>query len=104
MAAAADDQTTAATDLAEWLVGRGTPFREAHAIVGELVRHCIDTGTPLAELVELDRRFGAEAAALVAPGVAVRRRTSPGGGGPGPVAGQIERFGETIRRARERLA
>jgi argininosuccinate lyase len=104
MAAAADDQTMAATDLAEWLVGRGTPFREAHAIVGELVRHSIDTGTPLAELVERDERFGADAAALVAPGVAVRRRTSPGGGGPGPVAAQIERFGETIRRARERLA
>ena len=38
MAAAADDETTSATDLAEWLVVRGTPFREAHAVVGELVR------------------------------------------------------------------
>ena len=104
MAAAADDQTAAATDLAEWLVGRGTPFRDAHAIVGELVRRSVDTGTPLGELVERDERLGAEAAALVAPGVAVRRRTSPGGGGPEPVAVQIERFGETLRRARERLS
>ncbi len=103
MAAAADDQTAAATDLAEWLVARGTPFRDAHAIVGELVRRSVDTGTPLAELVEGDARLGADAAGLVGPGVAVRRRTSPGGAGPGPVAVQIERFGEAVRRARERL-
>jgi argininosuccinate lyase len=103
MAAAADDQTTAATDLAEWLVARGTPFRQAHAVVGELVRQSLDTGRPLAELVEGDDRLGAEAAALVAPGVAVGRRTSPGGGGPQPVAAQIERFGETLRGAREKL-
>ena len=38
MAAAADAESSAATDLAEWLVADGTPFREAHAIVGELVR------------------------------------------------------------------
>ena len=46
MAAAADAETTAATDLAEWLVGRGTPFRDAHAIVGELVRRHLSDGTP----------------------------------------------------------
>jgi argininosuccinate lyase len=103
MAEAADDPTAAATDLAEWLVARGTPFREAHAIVGALVRHSVDTGRPLAELVEDDDRLGTEAAGLVAPGVAVRRRTSPGGGGPEPVAVQIERFGEVLRDARERL-
>ena len=34
MQAAADAETSAATDLAEWLVRGGTPFREAHAIVG----------------------------------------------------------------------
>ena len=39
MQAAADSETTSATDLAEWLVVRGTPFREAHAVVGELVPH-----------------------------------------------------------------
>ena len=104
MAAAADEETSAATDLAEWLVGRGTPFREAHAVVGELVRRHVDTGTALAELVAADERFGPAAAELVGPGRAVRRRTSPGGGGPDPVAAQIERFGETLRRQRDKLA
>jgi argininosuccinate lyase len=103
MAAAADAETAAATDLAEWLVAGGTPFRDAHAIVGELVRRSLDTGTPLAELVTADARLGAAAAELVAPGVSVRRRTSPGGAGPGPVAVQLERFEETLRRQRDRL-
>ncbi|HLT16118.1 MAG TPA: argininosuccinate lyase, partial [Acidimicrobiales bacterium] len=51
MRAAADAPTAAATDLAEHLVVRGTPFREAHAIVGALVRESLDTGRPLSELV-----------------------------------------------------
>jgi argininosuccinate lyase len=103
MAAAGDEESSAATDLAEWLVVRGTPFREAHALVGELVRRHVDTGTALAELVAADERFGPTAAELVGPGRAVRRRTSPGGAGPDPVAAQIERFGETLRRQRDML-
>ena len=82
MAAAADAETTAATDLAEWLVAGGTPFRDAHAVVGELVRRHLATGAPLGELVAGDPRLGPAAAALVAPGVGVRQRTSPGGAGP----------------------
>jgi argininosuccinate lyase len=103
MAAAADTETTAATDLAEWLVGRGVPFREAHAVVGELVRRHVSTGTPLGELVATDTRLGSEAAALLAPGVAVTRRTSPGGGGPVPVAAQFSRYAESLRHQREML-
>ncbi len=103
MTAAADAETAAATDLAEWLVARGTPFREAHAIVGELVRRSLDAGEPLADLVVADERLGPEAAELVAPGVSVRRRTSPGGAGPEPVAEQRERFREALRNQRDDL-
>jgi argininosuccinate lyase len=103
MAAAADAETSAATDLAEWLVGTGVPFRDAHGIVGELVRRHVSTGIPLRELVAADRRLGADAAALVAPGVGVRRRTSPGGAGPAPVAVQRERFAAALRRQRQSL-
>jgi argininosuccinate lyase len=38
------------TDLADVLVKRGMPFREAHEVIGRLVRHCIDISTPLEEL------------------------------------------------------
>jgi argininosuccinate lyase len=46
MAAAADSPYAAATDLAELLVERGMPFRDAHAIVGEIVRTALDGGGP----------------------------------------------------------
>ena len=47
MRAAADSPDAVATDVAEWLVARGMPFRQAHAKVGELVSRSIATGTPL---------------------------------------------------------
>jgi argininosuccinate lyase len=92
MQAAADAETTSATDLAEWLVQRGTPFRDAHAIVGALVRRTLAGEASLRDLVTADPALGPDAAALVAPGVSVRRRVTPGGAGPVPVAAQLQRF------------
>jgi argininosuccinate lyase len=93
MQAAADGPTVAATDLAEHLVASGMPFREAHGVVGGLVRASLAPGgPPLADLVGDHPSLGAAAVALLAPGVAVTRRTTPGGAGPGPVAVQVERF------------
>jgi argininosuccinate lyase len=104
MEAAASSPTMAATDLAEWLVARGVPFRDAHASVGALVRAALEPGAPpLATLVADDDRFGPEAAALVAPGAAVARRTTPGGAGPAPVAVQLERFRGRLATDRLRL-
>jgi len=79
----------AATDLAEWLVARGVPFREAHGIVGAMVRQASERGVPLDELVMTDPRLGPDALGLLEPGSAVRRRTTPGGGGPEPFAAQL---------------
>ena len=92
MAAQADSPYAAATDLAEWLVGRGMPFRDAHGVVGEKVRRSLAGEGSLAELVAADPRLGAEAAALLAPGVSVTRRTTHGGGSPAAVAAQLDRF------------
>ncbi len=92
MQAAADAETTAATDLAEYLVRSGVPFREAHAIVGAHVRDAVAGVGSLADLVAADERLGPEAAALVRPGVGVRMRTSPGGGGPAPLHDQLTRY------------
>jgi argininosuccinate lyase len=105
MAEAADDPLAAATDLAELLVVSGTPFREAHTIVGELVRRASEPdGPPLADLVAADGRFDADATALFRPGAVVARRTTPGGGGPDPVAEQLGRFGERLSADRARVA
>ena len=98
MTVAADDPLSAATDLAEHLVETGTPFREAHAIVGGLVRQAVERGVPA-------RRAGVERPATRSRlprdcwsrAARSRRRTTPGGGGPEPVARQLD-------AARERLA
>ncbi len=42
--AAACDAALAATDVADYLVGRGVPFREAHHLTGTLVRRCLEAG------------------------------------------------------------
>jgi argininosuccinate lyase len=89
MAAAAADPFARATDLAEWLVLRGMPFRETHDVVGGLVRRALDEGATLADLVAADPRLGPEAAALLAGGGPQARET-PGGTGPRAVAAQLD--------------
>jgi argininosuccinate lyase len=62
MAAAASDELIAATDLADALVREGVPFREAHGIVGGLVRTALERGKHLSELT--DEELGELAPAL----------------------------------------
>jgi argininosuccinate lyase len=50
MEAAADDPALLATDLAEYLVGKGLPFRQAHEIVGAFVARAAEMSLPLNEL------------------------------------------------------
>jgi argininosuccinate lyase len=104
MAAAADNPYAAAIDLAEYLVAAGTPFRDAHAVVGALVRAALAGEGSLVDLVSADERLGPEAAALLAPGAPVQRRTTPGGAGPGPVAVQRGRFVNRLAAQAKRIA
>ncbi len=103
MAAAADTPYASATDLAEYLVEAGTPFRDAHAIVGEIVRTALEGGASMADLVASHPKLGLDAAALLGPGVSVTRRTTRGGAGPGPVAEQLDRFIARLGADRDRL-
>ncbi len=96
MAAAADSPNSAATDLAEMLVSDGVPFREAHATVGTLVRRSLDEGVALSDLVAAEPHLGARAVELFQPGAVVRRRTTPGGAGPKPVADQRARLARAV--------
>jgi argininosuccinate lyase len=104
MRSAADGPTVAATDLAEWLVEKGMPFRKAHGIVASLVRDAIERGVPLEELVQSHPDLGEPALALLEPGVAVTRRRTPGGAGPDPVKLQLEKFRMRIEVDARRLA
>jgi argininosuccinate lyase len=104
MTAGADSPANAATDIAEHLVRLGMPFREAHAIVGSVVRQSVERGVPLDELVSNHPNLGPDFLVFLEPGSGVRRRTSPGGAGPDPVARQLEQARERIERQQTWLA
>jgi argininosuccinate lyase len=83
MRAALADGFVCATELADHLVARGVPFREAHGVVGAIVAACIAQGRRLEDLsVEEYRRhhaaFGDDVRAWVDPEQAVERRDQPG--------------------------
>ena len=103
MARAADAPEAGATDLAEWLVSGGMPFRKAHELVGAVVRESLQRRVPLPELVAAHPALGAEAVALLDAGVPVSRRTTPGGAGPVPVAEQLKSFAIALRTDAERF-
>lgn len=50
MSAAASDENIAATDIADWLVKRGLPFRESHGVVAGIVRTAVESGRTLSSL------------------------------------------------------
>jgi argininosuccinate lyase len=104
MARAADSPYAAAIDLAELLVVDGLPFRDAHAVVGAIVRRSLDEGVAMDELVRAEPRLGERGVALLQPGRAVRQRTTPGGAGPVPVAEQRARLATRLAQERARRA
>jgi argininosuccinate lyase len=104
MQQAASGAGLAAVDLAEWLVAAGMPFRDAHGLVGTLVRESVERGVPLAELVEAHPDFGEQALEVLDAAAALRRRTTPGGTGPEAVAVQLERFRRRLATDVTRLA
>ncbi len=79
------------------------PFRQAHEVIGALVRDSIERHVPLAELVEAHPALGSEAVSLLEPGVAVTRRTSPGSAGPLAVKIQLEQFVHRLESDRNRI-
>jgi len=87
-----------ATDLAEYLVSRGTAFRRAHEIVGAIVRETADAGRMLedlsiAELTRHSRAFGADALAILRAKNSVARRTIEGGPAPSAVKRRLKELG-----------
>ena len=91
----------AATDLADYLVGCGVPFREAHAIVGRLVLECEKQGRTLQdlsaeELAETDGHFAADALEAVDIDKVVERRTTYGATGHEAVRVQLEHARESL--------
>jgi argininosuccinate lyase len=88
LAAAAADELIAATDLADLLVRRGTPFREAHGVVAGLVREAVDGGRSLREVAE--PALGAEAGEVLARRSGLESKISEGGTALARVREQLE--------------
>jgi argininosuccinate lyase len=94
LVAAAPLGYTLATEVADWLVRRGVPFRDAHEATGRLVALCVARECALDEVSDEDLRL---VSAHLDPSVrevlsvrsALAARTTPGSTGPGPVAEQL---------------
>ena len=97
MEAAASDPNLLATDMAEYLAKKGTPFREAHDIVGKLVAHGAKANVPLnqipiAELKKVSPLFDVDVADLFDVRRSLAARTATGAPAPRNIAAQIARW------------
>jgi argininosuccinate lyase len=93
-AAAAASGLLLATDVADYLVGRGVPFRRAHEIVGALVRKLVAderdfASLSLAEWRAASDQFDADVVERVTPGVSVAAKRTPQSTAPAAVAGRL---------------
>lgn len=99
MRAAAAEGFINATDCADWLVGKGLPFRDAYTVTGSIVKYCIANGEkletlPLEKYREFDARFDEGIYTAVDLDNCVNRRTSFGG----PAEPEVKRQIAQIRR------
>ncbi len=92
--AAASDPMLLATDLADYLVKKGVPFRHAHELVGKAVAESIRTATPLDELdlTKIDDAYGPDAAEVFSLARALESRTNPGAPSVANVKAEVARW------------
>lgn len=98
-----------ATELADYLAKRGVPFRQAHRIVGGIVRWCLDEGRDLERLTATELRrfsehFGSDAPAVLSAEAAVAARDVLGGTAPHQVNAALAAAADRITRSRAWLA
>jgi len=105
LASAAADEFLGATDVADLLVRRGVPFRDAHRMVAGLVRHALERGVVLSELTDEELEKGAagyadEVRAIVVGGDWIASKVSRGGTARARVEEQLERAREVLLEGR----
>lgn len=98
----------AATDLADYLVGKGMPFRQAHGVAGRTVAYCVQAGVKLQELTLDELRaqcdlFDEDVFDWVDIDNVVARRDTYGGTGHEAVAAQMDLAAEKLAAARGAL-
>ena len=100
-ATAAGDPALLATDLADWLVGKKVPFREAYHLVGEVVALAEKRAKPLdqltlKELQVVSRKFRADALEVFDLKQALAKRTATGSPGTKEVKKQLSRWSKRL--------
>jgi argininosuccinate lyase len=103
LAAAASDELLAATDVADLLVTRGVPFREAHGVVAGLVRHALDSGRMLSdltdeELSELAPQLSEGLGQVLSAGAWLESKVSEGGTALARVREQLDRARKALEQ------
>ncbi|MCR5602124.1 MAG: argininosuccinate lyase [Lachnospiraceae bacterium] len=106
MAASAMNGFTNATDAADYLVGRGVPFRDAHGIIGRLVLYCIERKCSidelsLEELREICPKFDEGVYDAISLKTCVRRRLTMGAPGHRAMEEEILSCREFLKKAKE---
>ena len=101
LAAAAEDEMLTATDLADALVQEGVPFREAHGLIGGLVKTAVDSGRSLSELSESELDGVTENARdavrrALERGWTIESKVSAGGTSSARVKEQLERARQAL--------
>jgi argininosuccinate lyase len=104
--AAAPQGFALATDVAEWLVKNGVPFRSAHEISGEMVAFCEQAGLELDQLDDdqlagIDERLTPDVRAVLSVPGALTARSTRGGTAPQRVAEQLGALAELARQHTE---
>ena len=101
MSALAGDSYLLATDLADYLVGKGLPFREAHGVMRDLCRYCEERGSDLQSIsLEEYQRFSAsfdQDVYQISAASSVAARDNPGGTAPNRVAEALHQAKEILR-------
>ncbi|WP_168627616.1 argininosuccinate lyase [Cryobacterium sp. BB307] len=102
MAELAPQGFSLATDVAEWLVKRGVPFRDAHEISGALVRFCEQHGVELHEpsdeqLASISTHLAPEVRSVLSVGGSIASRDGVGGTAPARVADQLAALTARVR-------
>ncbi|HKW93689.1 MAG TPA: argininosuccinate lyase [Methylomirabilota bacterium] len=100
---AAGAHYSTATDLADYLVRQGLPFREAHEVVGRAVRHAIARGRelgdlPLEELRQFSELIGRDVYAALTVEASLRARSVQGGTAPEAVRHQLAQVKAWLER------
>jgi len=101
IAAKLADESLFSVDIVEYLIKKGAPYREAHDVVGRIVRDCLDKGKKISslaspELKKYSSKLGPDVKKILNAWVSVNLKTSYGSTNPKLVSRQLEKWAKKL--------